>query len=87
MAARLNKASVSVMSSSLLQNLTAAIRIHLLSNKPSSVKIDAVVTILEACIASSLAPKEIGRRSRLPLTRGDAKIVLKAFELKSPVAS
>ena len=67
MAARLHKASVSVMSSSLLQNLTAATRLHLLSHEPSSVKIDAVVTILEACIASRLASKESSRRSRLPL--------------------
>ena len=78
MAARLHKASVSAMSSSLLQNLTAATRLHLLSNEPSSVKIDAVLTILEACIASRL---------EWLWTRGDAKIVLKAFELKSPVAS
>ena len=87
MAARLHKASVSVMYSSLLQNLTAATRLQLLSNEPSSVKIDAVVTILEACIASRLASKESSRRSRLLWTRGDARIVLKAFELKSPVAS
>ena len=75
------------MSSSLLKNLTTAIRLHLLSNKPSSVQVDAVVTILEACIASRLAPKEIAAGQGYLWTRSDAKIVLKAFELKSPVAS
>ena len=66
-AARLHRISVSVMSSSLLKDLTTASRLHLLPNKPSSVQIDAVVTSLKACIASRLAPKETSRRSRLPL--------------------
>ena len=66
-AARLHRISVSVMFSSLLDNLTTATRLHLLSTKPSSVQIDAVVTIVEACVASRLVSKEGSRRSRLPL--------------------
>ena len=49
------------------ENLTAATRLHLLSNKPLSVQIDTIVKILGACIARGLAPKETGHGSRLCL--------------------
>ena len=48
-------------SSTLLEDLT---RLHLLPHKPSSVQIDAAVTILEAFTAGRLSAKDTGRRSR-----------------------
>ena len=76
MTARLHRTTVSVISSNQLRDLTAAIRLHLLSNQPSNAQTDAVVTILEAFIASRLAAKA---GQDYLWTRGDAKMVLEAF--------
>ena len=64
---------MSVMFSSLLKNLTAATRLHLLLDKPSNVHVDAVVTILEAFIASRLAAKKTGSSQGYLWTHGKAK--------------
>ena len=71
------------MSSTPLMNLTAATRLHLLSNKPSNVRIDTVVTILEACTAKKGPQSKLAAGQDYLWALGDAKFGVQAYQLKS----